>query len=113
LFLTPREQQTFKWYAGRAEVVNWKDVPQDAPGLVEWKRRMTDVYPRDKEHHRHDLAAFTDEELIELAREYQAEYVIVDLTRASRPIGLSRLYPRAGEVNASFAVYRVPEPRPR
>jgi hypothetical protein len=99
--LTPREQQTFKWYAGRAEVVNWKDVPQDARGLVEWKQRLADVYPRKREHHRHDLAAFSDAELVALAQKYRAGYIIVDLTRSRRRIGLPRLY-------ASFGVYRVP-----
>jgi hypothetical protein len=44
LFLTPRKQQTFKWYAGRAEFVNWKDAPQDAPALLQWQRRMSDVW---------------------------------------------------------------------
>ena len=111
VYLTPREQQTFKWYAGRAEVVNWKDVPQDARGLVEWNRRMSEVYPRDKEHHRRDLAAFTDKQLVELAQRFEAAFVIVDLTRTGRPIGLPRVYPIAHESNSSFAVYRVPEPR--
>ncbi len=44
LWLTPRYQQTFPWYALRAEVVNWKNVPQDAEKIVEWSQRMRDVY---------------------------------------------------------------------
>lgn len=40
LFLTPRTCQTFKWYAERRELATWKDVPQDASGLVEWRRRL-------------------------------------------------------------------------
>jgi hypothetical protein len=36
LCLTPRYQQTFKWYAQRPEVVCWKDSPQDAKGLLQW-----------------------------------------------------------------------------
>lgn len=110
LFLTPREQQTFKWYAGRAEIVNWKDVPQDAQGLLEWKRRMDLIYPSDKEHHRHDLAAFTDQELLDLAREFRAQYLIVDLTRAQRRIGLPQLYPQPAQQNSSFAVFRLSTP---
>jgi hypothetical protein len=110
MFLTPREQQTFKWYAGRSEVVNWKDVPQDARGLLEWKRRMSLVYPGDREHHRRDLAAFSDEELAALAHQFGATYVVVDQTRAGRRIGLPRLYPEILEDNRSFGVYRVPEP---
>ena len=43
VFLTPRLAQTFRWYAGRAEVVTRKDVPQDADGIVEWWRRMNRI----------------------------------------------------------------------
>ena len=39
-FITPDQQQTFKWYAQRAEVVNWKDVPQDAQAMVDWRGRV-------------------------------------------------------------------------
>jgi hypothetical protein len=109
MFLTPQEQQTFKWYAGRGEVVNWKDVPQDARGLVEWKRRMSEVYPRDDAHRNHDLAAFSDKELMELARKYGVRYVVVDETRAARRLGLKRVYPVLREQNQSFGVYRIPE----
>ncbi len=45
LLLTPRNQQSFKWYAQRAEVVNWKDVPQDAESLIEWRRRFFEIFP--------------------------------------------------------------------
>jgi hypothetical protein len=107
VFITPREQQTFKWYAGRAEIANWKDVPQDAAGIVEWKRRIDELYPSDKEHHRYDLAAFSDDELRQLARTYAAEYIIVDATRANRRIGLTAVYPTDAETNRSFAVYQV------
>jgi hypothetical protein len=109
LFLTPREQQTFKWYAGRAEVANFKDVPQDAASLLEWKRRLDRLYPRDAAHRRFDLAAFSDAELVALARQFKAGYVIVDATRCPRRIGLVRLYPAIREENRSFDVYRVPE----
>ncbi len=113
LFLTPREQQTFKWYAGRAEIATRKDVPQDARGLMEWKQRLTDFYPRNPEHHLYDLAAFSDAELLDLARKYRASYIVVDLTRAQRRIGLPQVYPALVEENSSFAVYRVPEPAAR
>ena len=38
LFLTPTFSQTFKWYAGRAELATWKDIPQDAQSVVEWTK---------------------------------------------------------------------------
>jgi hypothetical protein len=112
VFITPREQQTFKWYAGRAEVVNFKDVPQDAASLLEWKRRLEALYPRDPAHRQFDLAAFTDAELIALARRYGAAYLVVDSKRAMRRIGLPRLYPAVREDNPSFEVYRVAEVAP-
>lgn len=44
LFLTPKFNFGFKWYAGRAEYVAWKDCPQDAASLLEWKRRLNFIY---------------------------------------------------------------------
>jgi len=90
-------------------VANWKDVPQDARGLLDWKKRIDEIYPRDREHHRSDLAAFSDAELIGLAQKYGARYIVVDKTHATRRIGLPRLYPTVLEDNLSFEVYRVPE----
>ncbi|MGW8257111.1 MAG: DUF6798 domain-containing protein, partial [Thermoguttaceae bacterium] len=37
-FITPRWSQTFKWYSQHAEVATWKDVPQAAADLLEWRR---------------------------------------------------------------------------
>jgi hypothetical protein len=97
-FLTPREQQTFKWYAGRAEVATWKDIPQDARGLVAWKAAIA------------KLRSTLD--LAQLARDFQAAYVIVDRRQSEPPAGWQRVYPLFREENATFAVYRAPEPPP-
>ncbi|MGE5194781.1 MAG: DUF6798 domain-containing protein, partial [Deltaproteobacteria bacterium] len=43
LFLTPRDNVGFKWYAQRAEYLTWKDCPQDAAGILEWARRYNRV----------------------------------------------------------------------
>ncbi len=40
LFLTPRESFGFKWFAERAEFVNYKDCPQDAAGILQWNDRL-------------------------------------------------------------------------
>ncbi|MGC1273420.1 MAG: DUF6798 domain-containing protein, partial [Planctomycetaceae bacterium] len=40
VIVTPFRQWGFRWYAHRAEYVNYKDAPQDAPGLLEWERRQ-------------------------------------------------------------------------
>ena len=108
-FITPRHQQTFKWYAERAEVANWKDVPQDAVSLLEWRSRLHALYPRERLHHALDLAAHSDKDLLALARQYQADYIVIDRTRSRRPVALPRVYPLLREENPSFDVYRVPE----
>ena len=107
-FITPREQQTFKWYAGRAEIANWKDVPQDAASLLEWRSRINALYPSTRQHHRLDLAAFSDLELLDLARRFGADYLVIDHTRSARPVRLPQVFLLAHEGRPSLAVYRVP-----
>lgn len=114
-FLTPRHQQTFKWYAGRSEVFNWKDIPQDAEGIVEWWGRYEDVYlPQGRFY---PLAHRYDVEVVDLARWYDADYLVADRTRGGRDDWwrydwLVRVYPPENEENdSSYAVYAVP-PKP-
>jgi hypothetical protein len=82
-FLVPRDAQTFKWYTGRREVVSWKDVPQDAKTLLEWWRRIQEVYatglpagPRWYE----PLAKVGAKRLKQLGAEYDADYIITERT---------------------------------
>jgi hypothetical protein len=103
VFLTPRLAQTFRWYAGRAEVVNRKDLPQDAAGIVEWWRRNRRVYgapPADGAAWRDSLAELGAERLRALGKEFGAKYAI---TSAYPPLALERVGPNG----ASFAVYRL------
>jgi hypothetical protein len=108
VFLTPRQQQTFKWYASRAEVVSVKDVPQDAVGLLEWDERVRNIFPRAVE--RLGLAAFTDDALLSRADKYGASYVIFEPRKYSRATNLERVYPLGDDQNEAFAVYRIAEP---
>jgi hypothetical protein len=113
VFITPRYQQTFKWYAQRAEVVTLKDVPQDARSLVEWRRRMQLLYPNyldDDRREKSGIAAYRDEDLAALAHHFGAQYVVIDRTRSRRRPGFTLLYPTFTDENASYAVYRVPAP---
>jgi hypothetical protein len=61
LFLTPRESFAFKWFAGRAEYVCYKDCPQDAAGILEWNRRLGVIHSwsftsfQDQQYDRSDL----------------------------------------------------------
>ncbi len=102
-FLTPRQEQTFKWYAHRSEVATWKDIPQDAPGLVEWWKRMNTIYGTgSNEPGRRWLDSLTQrppEKLRQLAHQYQARYLVVE----SRPRLPFRLVYR----NTHWAVYEM------
>ncbi|MDG2223884.1 MAG: hypothetical protein P8L85_21065 [Rubripirellula sp.] len=106
VFLTPRHQQTFKWYAHRAEVVNWKDVPQDAESLSEWNRRFLEIYPQRLGFVR---VTIRYDKLREYRREHGVRAMIVDRRVTGENLPLVRLYPTAGEANATYAVYELPQ----
>lgn len=40
VIVSPSRQWGFRWFAGRAVYVDYKDAPQDTPGLLEWERRL-------------------------------------------------------------------------
>jgi hypothetical protein len=104
-FITPKMQQTFKWYAGRSEVCCWKDVPQDAVELVEWWHRQQALYPR--RVRAGGLAAHGPRRLRELAEKYQADYVVLDRYASPRPLPFARVYPpEDAPVNSAYEVYR-------
>lgn len=102
-FLTPLMVHTFKWYAGRSEVANWKDVPQDAQSLLQWWERVRDIsngrldqvggYMPDS------VAELGVERLEYLGEKYQADYV---LTRRNPPLPLDVVYE-----NEVYCVYRL------
>lgn len=107
IFMTPHEQQTFKWYAGRTEIVNWKDVPQDASAMLEWSRRVTDLLEPQKRFPL-GLMSYSDEQLATLAETYHADYLVVpqwQLDSLSQPTTLKQVYPEPG-VKATFVVLR-------
>ena len=111
-FLTPRGQQTFLWFAERAEVVNWKNCPQDAESVVAWLKRFEDVFPNpDGEPIMYgptiDPQLPREERLAQLGHKYHAQYVVIDHTEQSPP-ALPRVYPTGDEFNLSFSVYRLP-----
>ncbi len=108
VFLTPRHQQTFKWYASRAEVVNWKDVPQDVESLIEWRYRYSAVFPprlgRRRTSIRYDV-------LRELADKYDVRWMVVDRRVVGRNLPLVRVYPTNENDNPTYAVYALPASR--
>lgn len=105
VLLTPRHQQTFKWYAERSEVVNWKDVPQDAESLLEWQRRFRDVFPR-----RLGTVRVTIQyaKLRDYRKQYGVRYMIVDRRVSGMNLPLIKVYPQGVEQNDTYAVYELP-----
>ena len=106
-FITPRMQQTFKWYAGRSEVCAWKDIPQDAAGLVAWWDLFRELYPRAV--NRAGLAIHGEPRLQELAAEHGATYVVIDRTKSRRQLLLPRVYPTDVLQVSNYEVYRFPD----
>ncbi len=112
LWLTPKHQQTFKWYAQRAEVVSWKDVPQDNASIIEWYRRCEEsdepgviscAPPRNPDG---SFRGWKTEELIALARKYRFNWILLDRTYQDAPPLLECKYPLDID-NRSFAVFYV------
>jgi hypothetical protein len=103
VFLVPRQSQTFRWYTDRAEVVNQKDIPQNAAGIVEWWRRIGAIYRhRDAEGDLRwygSLAERSPNELQALGEEFGAAYLVAE---ADPTLQLPLVYQ-----NANYAVYRL------
>jgi hypothetical protein len=81
VFLTPRLNLSFKWRTGRPEVVNRKDIPQDAAGIVEWSARVKDVFGAkvgDEEIAVDSIGALGTDRVRKLAKKYGALYVLSD-----------------------------------
>ncbi len=111
VFLTPRNQQTFKWFAERAEVVNWKDVPQNPSALLEWYERFSEVYPsRIGNRRTANRVSIRYPSLLALREKYGVRYLIVDRRVTGENLPLICIYPMATEVNETYAVYELPYP---
>jgi len=103
-FLTPRRQQTFKWYSHRGEVANWKDVPQNARAIIDWRDRMQEIYT--PETRRFGLGGRAVKELKMLGEKYGADYVLLDQSLAPGRLRLRRVYPEPFS-ESRFAIYRL------
>jgi len=119
-FLTPRFQQTFKWYAGRSEVFTRKDIPQDAEGVMEWHQRRRDIFATADDmpgtYSRHGLANLSVEEMFALAHKYNFQYVLLDRIEVGitgqLPPSLQIVYPDTFHPNKSYVVLRLVKQEP-
>lgn len=113
-FLTPRGAASFSWRTGRREVVSWKNSPQDARSLVEWRRRIADCFSTDGAiaNMETSTVALGAERLREVANRYGADFVIVPLKtlEACRPgcaPVAADLPAERVHANAGYAVLRL------
>lgn len=81
LIATSNESWAVKWFSDRPEYVNFKDCPQDAPGIVEWRRRRQTLVAWNRAARR-DKAISTDD-LHELHRLTGIDYLLVNASRYS------------------------------
>lgn len=99
LFMTPLKSQTFRWYADRSEFINWKDMPQNAAGIVEWSRRCRVI--KELGIHDHDRI-LQEQDVLSFAANENIDYVIVVRQGIARLWGNSVVYR-----NGFFAVLKV------
>jgi hypothetical protein len=101
-FLTPRLAQTFKWYTRHPSVADWKDVPQNSKAMIEWWRRMGEIYSTGKTpiRWRRTLSELGAGRLKELGQKYDADYAIAD--RSDPPLELDVVHN-----NGVYIIYRL------
>ncbi|QDU94981.1 DUF6798 domain-containing protein [Lignipirellula cremea] len=107
--ITPRRQQTFTWRSGRAEVVNWKNLPQDAQAIVLWKQRIENIYPARlyAPEGWKGLTRLGPDRLRKLGQRYGARYLVVDRMLNHQRPGMIRLYPPPAEPGSIYEVYQI------
>ena len=103
--LTPRHQQTFKWFASRNEVVNWKDVPQDAVHLHRWYARFRDVFPSRLGGTKVTIGYAP---LRRYRADYGAVWMLVDRRFVPYALPLPKVYPIDPGHHSTYAVYELP-----
>lgn len=103
--LTPRGASSLTWWTGRREVVGWKNSPQDAASLVEWRRRIVDCFSRDGgfANLERSTAALGAERVRRVADAYGATHAVVPLDLPSAAdLPFERIY-----ANKGYAVLRL------
>lgn len=104
-FIVPRQAGSFVWRTGRAELVNWKNIPQAPSSIIEWRRRLVACFSSDGslKGMATDAGALGRERLLAVAGTYAADHAIVasDAPGIDGP-GMKRLYD-----NDHYAVYRI------
>ena len=104
VFLTPRMSQTFKWYTHRSEAGTWKELPQDARGIVAWYDRMNEFYATGSqlpsERWYESLAELGTEKLRRLAAKEHIDYVLTTVSDPLLPLPIVHK-------NACYVIYQM------
>lgn len=101
VFLVDRHAQSFKWYAHRGDVANWKDIPQDAEGIVQWYARCQQLYAPDRMGRTVSILAKQRPKVLQDAgASYEATHL---LTRKVPHMPMTVLYE-----NETYVVYQLP-----
>ena len=107
-FLTPFNQQTFKWYAGRTEIVNWKDIPQQNDQILRWSR-LVEIFCKPQLDSEFGLFSYSDLELRSLAREVGADFIVIPQRQVDlleHPTNLRQVYPEDPTQKTTYAVFK-------
>lgn len=99
--LTPVSSWAFKWHAQRAEYSSYKDCPQDAAGILEWRRRQNYLADWDDRY----SEAFTRKALLELLKREGITHIV-----SREHISLFEIPPvHAGDerIKRPYRVYRL------
>ena len=108
-FITPNQQQTFKWYTGRREIVCWKDIPQDAEGILEWNERLNRL-GRPQKQYEAGLLSYSDEQLRAIGKHYQADFLVIPqrcIDVAQTATTLTQVYPEKDDAKSTYVVLRL------
>lgn len=103
IFLVDRHAQSFKWYAHRGDVANWKDIPQDAEGIVQWYARCQQLYAPNRQGRTISILANQRPKVLQDAgASYEATHL---LTRKIPHLPMTVLHE-----NETYMVYQLPKP---
>jgi hypothetical protein len=108
VFITPNQQQTFKWYAEREEIVAWKDIPQDSHSIVQWQDRLN-IFFYPQQQSEFGILCYEDDQLASLAKEFGAGYVLLlqrDYEAVSEKPRFKLVYPERADDQSTFVILK-------
>lgn len=81
IFLTPPDEEGFRFHCQRAIVIDWKSNPIVPAEVIEWKKRLEDVLGNQPLRKEEDLKAYanlTPALLAALQRKYKVSYLVMN-----------------------------------